>query len=240
MSVFSSLKQKIQFGQIPLLQVVNPLYLVRRNLFLALRRHATCFKGTRCLDVGCGSKPYESLFEFGDYIGIDVEISGHDHSNSIIDVFYDGKNIPFEDDSFSHIFCSEVLEHVEDPLSLIKEMHRVLAPGGKMLVTVPFIWPVHEAPYDFYRYTKWGIESVLRRGGFGVNQVDISGGTLTVLLQLFVEYLHGLAHQRSKFMSNFITLPLIIPLNIIGFLLTFTDRFFPKHYFNTIILAQKK
>ena len=99
------------------------------------------------LDFGCGSKPYESLFKNANsYIGIDLEASGHSHQDSKVDVFYDGKTIPFPDEHFDAVVCFEVLEHVFNIKEIIQELNRVLKPNGKLLISVPFAWDEHEVP----------------------------------------------------------------------------------------------
>src|SRR5215471_15028097 len=118
---------------------LNPFYFIRRSLYKSIRLYATDLKG-KLLDFGCGRKPYENLFTVDEYIGIDVEISGHDHSHSRVDVYYDGNHIPFPDKSFDALFCSEVLEHVFNPDDVLTEIARVLKPGAKAILTTPFAW----------------------------------------------------------------------------------------------------
>src|SRR5882724_916674 len=129
---------------------INPFYYIRRALFLNIQLFAPRLQG-RLLDFGCGRKPYRNLFpHITEYIGIDIEqMTGHDHSLSQVDVFYDGKTIPFGDNSFDAVFCSEVLEHVFTIDDILTELHRVLKKDGTMLLTIPFCWNEHEVPYDF-------------------------------------------------------------------------------------------
>src|SRR5690606_38396715 len=100
------------------------------------------------LDVGCGDKSYQHLFGDVEYIGIDVEVSGRPDSNKNVDLFFDGENIPFEDDRFDFVLCAEVLEHCLDPVKLLSEMKRVLKADGILYLTVPSMWGEHETPYD--------------------------------------------------------------------------------------------
>ena len=81
---------------------INPFYLVRRPLFKHIRAMAPSLTG-KLLDFGCGRKPYQNLFSVNEYIGVDMEKTGHDHSNSKVDVFYDGKKIPFGDNTFDSL-----------------------------------------------------------------------------------------------------------------------------------------
>ena len=104
----------------------------------------------RLLDLGCGVKPYASVYQqyVDEAIGIDVESTKHDRS--VPDKFYNGRDIPFDDRYFDIVLTSEVLEHVPDPGHFLNEINRVLVPGGYLVLTVPFMSGIHEEPYDFF------------------------------------------------------------------------------------------
>lgn len=128
--------------------------------------------GSRMLDVGCGLKPYASMFAHSEYIGIDVDISGRKESEKAADLVFDGIHIPAEDESLDAILCTEVLEHAVDPAALVAEMFRVLRSGGRLCITVPFIWGLHELPYDFRRFTPNGLARLVEAAGFSVDFQD--------------------------------------------------------------------
>ena len=124
----------------PLSIFVNPCFIIRNGIYRNILRHSLKMKGN-ILDVGCGSKPYEQLFSNADrYIGVDIKVSGHDHINSKIDHFYDGKTLPFDDQYFDCVVCFEVLEHVFNLDELLSEIYRVLKPNGMFLISIPFVW----------------------------------------------------------------------------------------------------
>ena len=107
--------------------------------------------------IGCGSKPYENLFVHADkYIGCDVEVSGHNHSDSKIDYFFDGKKLPFSDGTFDAVVSFEVFEHVFNLPEILTEINRVTKEKGTLLISIPFAYGEHEIPYDFARYTSFG------------------------------------------------------------------------------------
>jgi ubiquinone/menaquinone biosynthesis C-methylase UbiE len=122
--------------------------------------------GSRVLDVGCGLRPYEPLFAHGEYVGIDVPDSGREVEGKLADRWFDGRKIPYEDEEFDAVICTQVLEHAVDSDGLLAEMHRVLRRGGRLLVTVPFMWGEHETPYDFRRFSSFGIRAAAERAGF--------------------------------------------------------------------------
>ncbi|MEJ7767038.1 MAG: class I SAM-dependent methyltransferase [Chitinophagaceae bacterium] len=104
-------KQSFQPGLLSIF--FNPFYFIRKSLFITISDMSRHLKG-KLLDFGCGRKPYENLFAGCEYIGVDVEESGHNHKSSKVDIFYDGKRLPFEDETFDSIFCTEVLENLFD------------------------------------------------------------------------------------------------------------------------------
>lgn len=215
----------------------HPFYIIRRNLFQSIKNEAKDVSGV-LLDFGCGKKPYEKLFKnVSLYIGVDIEVSGHNHKNSNIDFYYDGKRLPFEPNTFDIIFASEVLEHVPNHDDIFKEFHRVLKPGGKILITIPFLWGEHEEPYDFIRFTNFGIVNVLQQYGFNQIKVSKIGGSFETLCQLFSA--HIFESLPKKRLYQILTLPIIIPINIFGRVLSKTIKLKSNLFHNTITTAIK-
>lgn len=129
------------------------------------------------LDIGCGDSP--TAKDFPNRIGIDLfPFQG-------IDVLADAHYLPFANGSFEQIVCSEVLEHLHNPQQAVKEMARILQDGGNLILTMPFVYPLHEAPYDFQRFTAYGLE-VLFRPYFEIKEIRAlfsEEETLAILLQ---------------------------------------------------------
>lgn len=216
----------------------NPFFFIRRNLYTHIRRTAPLLKG-RLLDFGCGRKPYENLFSsVSEYVGLDMEQTGHNHRNSKVDVFYDGKHIPFPDESFDALFCGEVLEHVFDPELVLPEIRRVLKRDATALLTVPFCWNEHEIPFDYARYSTFGIKYLLEKHGFEVLEVQRSGNFVQVNFQLWALYFYELFKGLGT-TGKLLSMLFIIPINVIGSLLR---MLLPKNdslYFNSIITAKR-
>ncbi len=176
--------------------ISHPNYLMRKRLIEAIRSISPLVKG-KVMDLGCGSKPYRSLFTCDEYIGVDFENPGHPHLNEQIDIFYDGKHLPFENDSFDVIFSSEVFEHVFNLQELLVEIKRVLKPGGKLIFTCPFAFQEHEQPNDFARYTSFAVTEMMHRNNFTIVQYIKSGNAVEAIGQLKIIYAH--LHVVSKF-----------------------------------------
>jgi SAM-dependent methyltransferase len=155
----------------------------RRSILAALTREAPNFTGT-FLDVGCGRMPYRAMLtapgRIRKYIGLDL---GRDTYGQP-DLLWDGAIIPLADDSVDSAMATEVLEHCPHPDALVAEVQRVLRPGGLFFLTVPFLWPLHDAPYDEYRYTPFAIERLLRDGGFDDVSAYALGGWDASLAQM--------------------------------------------------------
>jgi len=223
----------------PLAIVISPVYFIRTGLYKNISRLAPNLNGN-VLDFGCGSKPYESLFvNATSYIGVDIEVSGHDHTNSKIDVYYDGKTLPFPDDHFDAAVCFEVLEHVFNIDELMAEIRRVLKPDGQLLISIPFAWDEHEIPYDFARYTSYGIKHVLERNGFEVLELRKTTTYVLALCQVFIAYLTRYVFPKNKFISRLLQLLLIFPLNLLSILVNFMLPKRDEYYCNSVVLARK-
>lgn len=129
------------------------------------------------LDLGCADSPYSSYFK--NRIGFDVKVGKG------VDVVGDAHNLPFENEKFDVVLCTEVLEHLHSPHIAASEMKRVLKMGGLLILSTRFIFPIHDAPDDFYRYTKYGLK-YLFKDGWEILELKEETGTkdaMAVLLQ---------------------------------------------------------
>jgi SAM-dependent methyltransferase len=216
----------------------NPFFIIRRGLFLGIKENARNLNG-RLLDFGCGSKPYQSLFvNVQQYIGLDMENEGHSHEKETIDVFYDGKTIPFDNEHFDSIFSSEVFEHIFEIEPILKELNRVLKNGGMMLVSVPFAWNEHEVPNDFGRYTSFGLEHLLNKAGFEIIESIKTGHFAAVLAQYSVLYFYEIFRTKNKYL-NILKNLLLFPLVLLGLMLSACMPRNKSLFFNNIVLARK-
>ena len=216
---------------------INPFYFIRRELYRSIKKNSPSLTG-RLMDFGAGRKPYRSLFQVAEYVGVDMAKTGHDHSHSEVDVFYDGVSLPFENGHFDSILCTEVIEHVFDPEKVLPELLRVLKSGGKLLLTVPFCWNEHEIPFDYARYSSFGIIHLLEKHGFAIIKADKSGNFCKVIVQLWALYFHMIFKKWGKF-GYAISLIFIAPINLLSALLLPLFPVDKSLYFNIIILAEK-
>ncbi len=217
---------------------VNPFFFARRGLVKEIKAVSAAITG-RILDVGCGSKPYQSLFTYTEYIGVDIENPGHDHAQEQVDVFYDGKRLPFPDHSFDSVISNQVFEHVFNPPEFLAELYRILKPGGNLLLTVPFVWDEHEQPNDFARYSSFGIQAVLKQAGFEVISLTKSVDDIRVVFQMITLYVYKKTVTRNNLLNRVIVLVLISPWNILGSLVHWILPRNKDLYLDNIVLARK-
>ena len=218
---------------------INPFFIIRSGLLKGVKKISNIFQGGKLLDLGCGSKPYEKLFNVDSYVGIDLKISGHDHKSSKIDKFYDGKAIPYEDSKFDYVFSSETFEHVFNFDELLIEISRVLKKGGKLGFTCPFVWDEHEQPYDYARYTSFAINHLLQKNNFELVQLYKSTNYFETIMQMFSAYIYQHVLPKNKYIKLILCPFFVSPFNIIGILL---GKILPKNYnfyHNNIVIARK-
>ena len=148
--------------------------------------YASKYLRNRLIDIGCGEKPYRKLLSsiVSEHIGVDHESTLHNKSN--IDLFGSAYKIPVDDESFDSAICTAVLEHLEDPEAALTECHRILKKDCYAIYTVPFIWHLHEAPRDFFRYTRYGLKYLFEKTGFEVVELNALSGFWVTFGQLFV------------------------------------------------------
>ncbi|MBU3663461.1 MAG: class I SAM-dependent methyltransferase [Bacteroidetes bacterium] len=139
------------------------------------------------LDIGCGNKPYFSLFKdkIDAYVGCDIVQS----SNNCVDIVSEATNIPLEGNIFDTVFSTQTIEHIGDFQLMLNEAYRLAKNDGIFILAGPMYWPLHEEPYDFYRFTKHGFAFSLKKAGFEVIEIIPNGGKWALLGQVLIQTL---------------------------------------------------
>ena len=190
-------------------------YCIRRPLLDWLSSQSVT--GLRVLDVGCGDRPYEPIFADA------AEVVGFDRpGNGFADLHGEIEAIPVEDRAFDVVLCLQVLEHVPDPAAAVRELRRVVRPGGRVLASTHGVYPFHPNPEDYWRWTHTGLERLFHENGTW-SSVTVtagcgSGATVAMLVAHFVHLLFKRAHLLP------LVRPLVAGLNVSGELL---DRAVP-------------
>lgn len=216
---------------------VNPFFIARRGLQREIAAASQQLSG-RLLDVGCGQQPYRGLFTHCAYVGLDID-SARTRQLAIADAFYDGKRFPFEDATFDAVLCNQVLEHVFNPDEFVSEIRRVLAPNGRLLLTVPFVWDEHEQPWDYARYSSFGLRALLERHGFKMLQQRKLVADASLLFQLTIAYLYKVMRTESPLLNLSVTALLFGPLSLLGLLARAVLPGNDDLFLDQLVLAQK-
>jgi SAM-dependent methyltransferase len=144
---------------------------------------------SRVIDVGAGDAPYRELFGHVEYVTADWEHSVHE-DGATSDVKAPADALPVEDESFDAVLLTQVLEHVPDPRKVLGELLRILRPGGRLYLTAPLVWELHELPFDYYRYTSPGLRHLMEEAGFEDVEVDARNDCFSTLAQLMLNLRH--------------------------------------------------
>ncbi|MCS6848834.1 MAG: class I SAM-dependent methyltransferase [Anaerolineae bacterium] len=199
-----------------------------------VRQAAACLpSGVRVLDAGAGECAYKKLFAHCRYVGVDLAVGDTSWNYFNLDVITSLSRLPFPDATFDAVLSTQTLEHLDDPLAGMYEMHRILKPGGKLFLTAPMAHMEHQAPYDFFRYTSYGLRSLAQRAGFAPENIAV-----TPLGGMFTRWAYELPNMLSLFPSANLPplqkglvrllkaglLVLILPMQLLLLALDFLDR----------------
>lgn len=131
------------------------------------------------LDIGCADqKPRRFLRADAEYVGLDYFDTATGWYGTRPDIFGDAQRLPLQSGSVDHVLLLDVLEHLPRPGDCLGDIHRVLRPGGKLTIQVPFMYPLHDAPLDFHRWTRYGLHRAAREAGFEVSRERAIGHPL--------------------------------------------------------------
>ena len=200
------------------------LFIPRKMLRDAVREFGTKLEG-RMLDVGCGRQQYRKFLGSRQYCGVDWTLASQPPAVAEV------TRLPFRDRTFDSALCTEVLEHLPEPGRCLDEIRRVVKPGGMVLFTVPMTMYTHSEPYDFYRYTEYGLRYLLEKHGYEILTLRRLGGVVSVMAT------HGISLgcdaiatrlERSAFkrIRRAVLLPVSTCSSVIGYWMSrLIDRF---------------
>ena len=138
-----------------------------------------------------------SLASAAQYVGLEYD-SPENRTTKNADIYYDGQSIPLEDASINGILSTQTLEHIPNPARIVEEWARIMQPGGYLLLTIPLMWPEHEMPYDFQRYTTNGIRTLLENNGFEIVSQERLLCDCRAPAQLFLAWLYDVLKLGSR------------------------------------------
>jgi SAM-dependent methyltransferase len=206
--------------------------------------------GTSILDAGAGECVYKRYFDHCGYKSVDYAVGEAAWNYRNLDYVARLDALPMEDGCFDVVLCTQVLEHLEWPRESIQEIHRVMKPGGRLFLTAPMSHPEHQTPYDYFRFTSFGLKSICEKAGFVDVQIKPFGGMFTrwaYELPRILQVFPGTGFKSRKL--NFLGIA-CLPLRASSFImvralqlaLLFLDRLFnmPNDPFGWALVATKR
>jgi SAM-dependent methyltransferase len=160
----------------------------------------------RVLDVGCGDKRLAQycLAQADLYIGLDHPATFGGRPENV-EVFGTALALPFPDGTFDTVVSFEVLEHVPDSRGMVAELQRVLKPGGRLILSTPFLWGEHCQPHDYFRFTVFGLRRLFEDAGLAVLEQRRVSGFWTVAGERFCYYLWPLYGRRLAWLHTLVS-----------------------------------
>ncbi|MBB6235488.1 SAM-dependent methyltransferase [Pedobacter sp. AK013] len=213
-------------------------YSYHEDLFGAFKKYAS----GNLLDIGCGNKPYEKQLKdkITSYTGVDIIQS----SDNKVDYLCQANAIPLKNSLYDTVISTQTIEHVEDHQGLVNEAFRLLKPNGIFILSGPMYWPLHEEPYDFFRFTKYGFQHILEKAGFEILELKSNGGKWAVAGQALLHALYPQVYSISGFKGKLlrILLKLIGGIKSINKFFVFMDNQGTIDHSNTmnyVVIAKK-
>ncbi|ASZ12551.1 class I SAM-dependent methyltransferase [Chitinophaga pendula] len=177
----------------------DPYYLHYKFLFRDIIAATKEYAKGEVFDIGCGNKPYAPLFTHcSKYDGCDIiQSSGHQ-----VDILCPCTDIPLADNSYDTIFTTQVMEHVAEHQKMLSEAYRIVRPGGYIILTAPMYWHHHEEPYDFFRFTRYGMEHLFTKAGFTELQIIPNGGKWALTGQALLNSIRSSLYGSKKSLTR--------------------------------------
>lgn len=224
--------------------IFHPQFIINSYLQEARLQSIKYVKGD-LIDVGCGRMPYKAFYlrKVSRYTGLD---------HPAVSKLYTGPNQPeiladihktkIKTNTYDSALCFEVLEYLENPQKALLEINRILKPNGLLILTVPFLYPIHDAPHDRYRFTKTALTELLQSAHFTIKKIEMRGTFWQTWFQLLLVYLFK-SVMNKPILAIFLPVIeiLVIIVNISSLLLSqFSQRINSDYPLTSFVVAQKK
>lgn len=189
-------------------------------------RETAALAGGDVLDIGCADSALRARLKPSvRYVGLDYPGTATALYRTRPDVFGDAQRLPFRDASFDAVVVLDVLEHLPRPQACLTEMARVLRPGGSVLLHVPFAYPLHDRPFDFWRFTGHGLQTLAAGAGLHVQTLAarghaVEGAALLLNLALSQSLLAAVRRLRPAIVLGVLLVPAVVVVNLAGWLLS--------------------
>ncbi|MBM2829569.1 MAG: Methyltransferase type 11 [Gammaproteobacteria bacterium] len=208
---------------------LHPQWLINRNGEATLTR-LLLDTDDLVLDIGCADKAASQYVrDKANYIGLDYNDTASEWYETVPDVYADAQALPFAEESVGTVLLLDVLEHLPDPELCMAEICRVLKPQGKIIIQVPFLYPLHDVPLDFQRWTRYGLERLLSKHRLTITELHEDGNigeSWAILTNLALsKTLVWCIGNKHPLLVLAVFIPFLIPVvNLAGYL---AARIFP-------------
>lgn len=211
---------------------VNPVPFLVDNFVTAAVKELPV--GSIVFDAGAGECRYASLFSHCTYISLDFGKGDPLWNYKRLSVIGDLLSLPLRDEVFDAVICTQTMEHISNPFVLLQGLFRVLKPGGRLFLTAPQIWPIHQSPHDFFRFTYYGLECLFDHAGFVVESIQPHGGYFLYLAGSLSHMHRALFPLGRPFLKRLLLSPLqffvVFFASFLGPLVLYTLDCFNKNY----------
>ena len=220
---------------------MHPQWLIFRHENKKLAHLCHKIDGT-IVDIGCAEQsPRQYLSDNCEYFGLDYPTTAKNWYHTQPNIYGDAQKLPLKTGSIDNILLIDVLEHIPSPQECLKEIHRTLKPHGELVIRVPFMYPIHDSPLDFHRWSIYGLNQLAKNNGFSPIDTQNTGKpveTAAALINIaLTKTTITWAQQRNPIVLLMISLAIVIPLvNVIGMLFSILgpkDTFMPYSYTTT-------
>lgn len=187
-------------------------------------------EGAVIIDAGAGESPYRGLFVNRHYVAIDFGAGERSWDYGNLDLIAELCHLPLQTGCADAVLCTQVLEHVPEPTALLRELHRVLRPGGRLYLTAPQAFGEHQEPFDYFRYTSFGLAYIARKAEFRICRIRPRTGFFRFFAVMCMYLYERIFPASSRFWWRALRLPLTmigaVLLLVIGPLILYPlDRF---------------
>ncbi|MBL0270815.1 MAG: class I SAM-dependent methyltransferase [Chitinophagaceae bacterium] len=215
-------------------------YLVFQYLLPDLKKAFADHASGDLIDIGCGNRPYEWIIK--PYITSYKAVDFTQNKLNSVDIICDAAQVPLPDQSFDTCISTQVLEHVKDPNAVIAEACRLLKPGGKLIFSVPLYWPVHGEPWDFHRFTRFGIAELINKNGLRLISLTENGGSWATAGQALANAFSSSTRRSIFFRSIRFFYYRLGMIRLTNRLFRWMDKkdFHPEGTMNYVVVAEKK